>query len=756
MAAGARLRGHGLVRRLQRAWPWPGGFRRLRSKIIVTYAGLSAVLLICILGAVYLSVRGNAERAVRQELVASAVVYDRIWTLRTDQLEQAGALLAKDFGFRAALATGDASTIDSALANLSGRADVDAAFVIGPDGAAVSQVGFSAEAVAQLEAVAAAQDEGAGVFVVGDRAYLGAVVPVLAPLPTGQVVFASRLDAAELQDLARLSPIPLDARLLLKRPDGWTASGGLPRRDLDDAARLLADHGGKPRTSRVGDWITVVRPLHTLGDPPAGLLLRYSLSAALAPYRGLLTSLGVLALAGLALALGSAVYLAREVTRPVSRLRDATERFEKGEAVHVEVEGRDEIAALGRAFNRMTDQIEKRETALQAARVEAESANRAKSDFLANMSHEIRTPLNGILGMTQVMLQATDQPERRDQLHVVQESGEALLGILNSILDLSKIEAGRLELEMGDFDLEAALLASCAPFGRLAADKGVALRVEVDDTARGLCRGDALRVRQVAANLTSNAVKFTSAGEIVITACREGPTVAVSVRDTGPGIAPAQRDAIFERFAQADSSTIRRFGGTGLGLAICRELVGMMGGRLTLESELGQGSVFTFHLPLPPVEPAARQPELTHDVADPAEDEAADRPVRILAAEDNPTNARVLCALLEAVGAEIEVATDGALAVEAFRTGAYDIVLMDVQMPNMDGVEATRAIRRMEAEDHRGPVPIVAVTANVMEHQIADYRAAGMDDVVSKPIRAEALYEAINDLLSRAGERAAA
>ena len=383
--------------------------------------------------------------------------------------------------------------------------------------------------------------------------------------------------------------------------------------------------------------------------------------------------------------------------------------------------------------------------ALAKARDEAEAANRAKSLFLATMSHEIRTPLNGVLGMAQAMAMDELTTVQRERLGVVHQSGEALLAILNDILDLAKIEAGKLELEEIEFDLEEIARGAHQAFSAQAKAKGLAFALDIAD-AGGVYRGDPTRLRQILYNLVSNALKFTDEGELKVTARWASETLTVSVADTGVGIPADRVPILFGRFAQADASTTRRFGGTGLGLAICRELAVMMGGSIDVESTPGVGSVFTLSLPMERVGAAREMPALP---GSPAADEAtAVLPLRVLAAEDNNVNQLVLKTLLSQIGIQPALVANGEEAVAAWEAGDWDLILMDVQMPQMDGPSAARRIREREAATGRGRTPILALTANVMAHQLADYVDAGMDGHIAKPIEAARLYEALESALA--------
>jgi signal transduction histidine kinase/ActR/RegA family two-component response regulator len=379
---------------------------------------------------------------------------------------------------------------------------------------------------------------------------------------------------------------------------------------------------------------------------------------------------------------------------------------------------------------------------LVTAKTAAEAASRAKSEFLAVMSHEIRTPLNGILGMAQVMQRDGLPDVQKERLRVIRRSGEGLLSLLNDALDFSQIEAGKLSLDSAEFDMEHLTRGAMATFTPLAENKRLGFEFSIDEAAKGRFRGDPVRLRQILYNLTANAVKFTDKGGVAVCVSHAEGLLKVEVADSGLGIAADRIDGLFEQFVQGDASATRRHGGVGLGLTICRSLAEMMGGRIQVSSVEGKGSIFTVSLPL------ERVTETVQIVAAAAPTPVADAaPIRILAAEDNQVNQLVLRTLLSQAGLEPTMVENGAEAIEAWKTGAWDVILMDIQMPVMDGVTATREIRTFEASGDRRRTPIIAVTANAMSHQVADYEAAGMDMVVPKPLDAAKLFEAIEWVL---------
>ncbi|HET9977632.1 MAG TPA: CHASE2 domain-containing protein [Burkholderiaceae bacterium] len=374
----------------------------------------------------------------------------------------------------------------------------------------------------------------------------------------------------------------------------------------------------------------------------------------------------------------------------------------------------------------------------------ADASNRAKSEFLANVSHEIRTPMNAVMGVAELLAHSPLDAQQRRHVEVLQQSGRALLELIDDLLDLAKIEAGRVDVERAPFALRPTLEALVALFGPRAQGKGLALALDVADGVPAAALGDRRRVSQVLTNLLGNAIKFTAQGEVRLAVARgDGERVVFVVSDSGIGIAASKLGTIFEPFMQADGSVTRRFGGTGLGLAITRRLVEYMGGAIVAESHPGQGSRFTVTLPLPPVALGEVTLPIGLRGAEPADAAAAaiaDEPalparrLAILLAEDNPTNVYLFEAMLSGLDVVIDVADNGHRAVERFERQAYDVVFLDVQMPVLDGHGAARAMRRLEAEQGRARTPIVALTAHAYAQDERASLAAGCDAHLTKPI----------------------
>ena len=375
-------------------------------------------------------------------------------------------------------------------------------------------------------------------------------------------------------------------------------------------------------------------------------------------------------------------------------------------------------------------------TPLYEMRMWAEEASKAKSDFLAMMSHEIRTPLNGILGMAELVHEHADTPEMREKIAVIRDSGEALLSVLNDVLDLSRIDVGRLEFDNAPFDPAEIAQRTCALHHPRAQEKGLDCSLDLPEQSGPLRLGDANRVAQIVNNLVSNAVKFTEAGQVAleIENLEEGP-LRLTVRDTGIGMSPEQSERVFQPFVQADTSIARRFGGTGLGLSIVRRLVDLMQGKITIESVEGKGTRVSVELPLPAVAAAAESnPAAPSGIC---EDQL--RGMRVLVAEDNRTNLIILRAMLESLGVQAEFSEDGRAACAAWADGRFDALLFDINMPDMDGRTALATLRaRAQAQGVTLP-PAAAITAAAMAHEVEAHAACGFVHTLTKPFRKDEL-----------------
>ena len=385
--------------------------------------------------------------------------------------------------------------------------------------------------------------------------------------------------------------------------------------------------------------------------------------------------------------------------------------------------------------------------ALEDRKRDAERANAAKSAFLATMSHEIRTPMNGIVGLATLLAESGLEASQREMLDVILASGEALMGVLNDVLDISKIEAGHVEIEEVPFDLAPIVLGVRDLFAPNAAGKAVSLSVTLEP-ASAFCISDPVRIRQILVNLVSNALKFTDSGRVAAVVALSGEAEAqgelrISVSDTGIGMSAEAITRLFNPFVQADSSTTRRFGGTGLGLAIIKKLCDQMGGRIEVDSRLGRGSTFTATLPVHRLEGLAT----TAEAAEKTSDDPLD--LKVLVVEDNATNQFVMSHFLRRLGLRFELAMDGAEALSACEANSYDLILMDIEMPLLDGFETTREIRRRETSQGLPRTPIIALSADAMLEHREKAREVGMDDFLTKPIEMEKLGAAIRSAARR-------
>jgi len=585
----------------------------LRTKLTVLYVALFVTAL-CLIGtSVYVVTRQNVEHTVREQLRESGAVFANLSAARNRRLQDDAEVLAHDFGFRAAFATGDNPTVLSALDNLSSRLDDGVAFAVGLDGKVLaSDPRVAASVPPELIQAVRGDQAVSGLTVMGGAVVHIVAAPILTPAPAGWVVFAKPMRAADIAELEHMSAIPLQIAFLAKDAKGrWRDfDASKPLGSLQPLTELIRRGNGRTSAEPAllpgpkGPTIDLALPLPSPDAArPVFLMLSYPLSEAMGAYSGLIVTILLIGVAGVLLTVAGSWLLALTLTRPLSALQTAARQLQLGEVARVAIDGRDEIAVLGRAFNAMADDIKLREDNLVRARDEAEAANRAKTDFLSNMNHELRTPLNGVVAMTSLLAREPLEERQRKMVDLIRKSGAELERVLADVFTLVESSATKPVLKIAPFHLGDLVRTACAAAASRAEAKGLTFHHTIDLRAERQVSGDSARVAGSLARLLDNAVKFTASGEVSLDlTATEGDTYRIAIKDTGVGFETGNAERLFQAFYKADESLTRSVGGLGVGLSLARAAARAMGGDISAEGQIGRGATFTVVLPLPSVQ----------------------------------------------------------------------------------------------------------------------------------------------------------